>query len=607
MRFFTALLLALLLCGCTGESPAEPVSVTEAASSPVFTGYYQPNSDAEIATKGAVRAYPLDFPDAYSIRTVGDRVLVLSLEGTTRLTMLSGDTLAPSASALLSFVLSEEELFVDGREILFYDPIVREIQVLNSALTVTERHSVPDTLIGNPLLSPDRRTVYYCTAEALRAWDLDTDIHRCVKDMAYDVQSVTGIHMEGTILECAIEDSGRQQTLFLSADNGNLLYIHRGSIDLSTHAGQFYAAFPSGSMQVLAYGGVKQFALTPRELGSRTVFSPESNGAISAFPSANGGLQLEYYRLDDGSRRSFAEFPSGSMPKGLDGVDSYVYLLCFEEALEQNVIYRWEPERSPVSDERCYTGPYFSQENPDVDGLARCQTYADIIGQQHGIQVKIGNAAAAVEPWDYELEAEYQVPVLERELRLLEQWLSHYPEKMLTDSASHFSSLTICLVRSITGSAESGSLDSANGIQFFDGKDAYVVICPGSDAQQALYHEMFHVLETHLLICSTALDRWNELNPTGFRYDYSYITNKTRDAGIYLRADSRAFVDTYSMSFPKEDKARVMEYAMLPGYEDLFRSPIMQAKLRCLSTGLREAYGLEDSPEAFLWEQYLDK
>ena len=60
------------------------------------------------------------------------------------------------------------------------------------------------------------------------------------------------------------------------------------------------------------------------------------------------------------------------------------------------------------------------------------------------------------------------------------------------------------------------------------------------------------------------------------------------------------------MSFPKEDRARIMEYAMLPDMAHLFRAPIMQKKLAALCAGIREAYGLKKSEETFLWEQYLE-
>ena len=59
------------------------------------------------------------------------------------------------------------------------------------------------------------------------------------------------------------------------------------------------------------------------------------------------------------------------------------------------------------------------------------------------------------------------------------------------------------------------------------------------------------------------------------------------------------------MSYPKEDRARILEYAMTPGHSEYFRSPQMQAKLSQLCQGIREAYGLKKQKEAFLWEQYL--
>ena len=112
-------------------------------------------------------------------------------------------------------------------------------------------------------------------------------------------------------------------------------------------------------------------------------------------------------------------------------------------------------------------------------------------------------------------------------------------------------------------------------------------------------------METRLLTDSTALDRWDALNPAGFSYDLDYTANQSRKGDEYLQPATRAFIATYSMSFPKEDRARIMECAMCDGNEDLFRSSTMQAKLRCLSVAIREAYGLKKSTETFRWEQYL--
>ena len=61
------------------------------------------------------------------------------------------------------------------------------------------------------------------------------------------------------------------------------------------------------------------------------------------------------------------------------------------------------------------------------------------------------------------------------------------------------------------------------------------------------------------------------------------------------------------MSFPKEDRARILEYAMTEGNEHYFQSKTMQSKLRQLCIGIREGFGLKKSPDTFLWEQYLQE
>ena len=59
------------------------------------------------------------------------------------------------------------------------------------------------------------------------------------------------------------------------------------------------------------------------------------------------------------------------------------------------------------------------------------------------------------------------------------------------------------------------------------------------------------------------------------------------------------------MTYPHEDRARVMQYAMQEGYEDYFVSDTMQAKLRQLCLGIREAFGWKKYEGTFVWEQYL--
>ena len=126
-----------------------------------------------------------------------------------------------------------------------------------------------------------------------------------------------------------------------------------------------------------------------------------------------------------------------------------------------------------------------------------------------------------------------------------------------------------------------------------------MAITTGKHSEQALYHELYHVMETHILTKSSALDQWEALNPAGFTY------GNMEAMEVYLQGQTRAFADSYSMRSSKEDRARILENAMLSGKEELFRSEYMQRKLTAICQGIREAYGLRKTTEILPWERYL--
>ena len=613
MKHLLALLaLCLLLCGCASEAPtAETTLPPEQTIPTVPVGLYEAGSQLEAETQGALRVYPLNQSAVTGMRAMGDSLLIFSGVEETTLTLLTGEELYITASVTLDFFLDsgDSSLRIGDRELSYYDPIRSQTVVLDGKLREVSHIAAPADLVGSPILSADRNTLYYCTSNAVRAWNLETGIRRCVKEMAYSQQTVTGLHADGTVLQCQVIDGGQLRTLLLSTENGVQLSAMDEAMTLSTEGSRYYASFPTGSVQALLFGSgeASPQALTPADLTASCVFLEISNAAITYSHPDSGELQLDYYDLSSGQRRSTLTLETAQSPTAIeDTIDGRIYLLIYDDVQDCHTILRWDVRRD-LQDSVKYTGTYYTASAPDYSGLARCRDYAARIGSQYGIEVLVWEDATAIQPWDYDFETEYLVPVLQQELEQLEQQLAQYPVRVLEDTASHFTSLKICIVRQLTGTAESGSLDTATGLQFFDGTDAYVVLAAGEYAEHALYHELFHVMETHIFNESIAFDQWNALNPSGFEYDYDYQANAQRDAGVYLRGENQAFIDTYSMSFPKEDRARIMEYAMLPGNQELFRSEVLQKKLLTLCQGIREAYGLKKSEEVYVWEQYLEK
>lgn len=606
------ILSCLLLGGCSAQpapdaSAAAPTAQTFPTEAPPVS-LHVPEHPLEQSAPGALRIFPLG-QQAEGILAMGSSLIALCGSDTTVLTLLTGEDLAVTATAALSFRLSEENLRIGTDTLSYFDPVRRETVILNGRLDDVSRIAAPEGLVGAPILSADRVTLYYCTPTAIRAWNLETGIRRCVKELSYEAQELTGLHQEDTVLQCRIVKDGEERTLFLAADTGRLLREVPGDVILKTQGSSYYANLPEGAVRLQLFGevGGESRLLTPVDIYAQCRYLENQRRVVTV--SRRQSPVLDCYDLDSGLRIASltiaGEYEFVSLAACEE--DSVYFLLKDRE--ENGILCRWDicADASRTGDTQRYIGPRYTEDFPDTAGLARCQADAARLGEKYGIQVLVWNDPLSVMPWDYDFAPEYLAPVLSRELSELDKRLSCYPPEILSGILAHFSGLTICLVRGIQGSPESGSLEKATGIQFYRDSQAYITIAVGRYAERSLYHELYHVMETRLLTDSTAFDRWDALNPAGFSYDLDYAANRNRSGDEYLKPDNRAFIDTYSMSFPKEDRARIMECAMCAGNEQLFRSSVMQAKLRCLSTAIREAYGLEKSTEVFRWEQYLNQ
>lgn len=606
------ILICLILCGCAPQ--ATPETAVAASTLPATAmenapmRLYVPEHPLEQSAPGALRIYPLR-RKAHGILAMGDDLLALCGSGTTVLTLLTGDDMVVSATAELDFHLSADDpsLQIGADTLSYYDPVRRETVILSHGLKDVGRIAAPEGLIGSPVLSADRSTLFYCTVNAIRAWNLESGIRRCVKELSHEVQEIVGIHQDDSVLQCRIMRDGEEQTLFLAADTGRLLREVPGNVTLEMQDSAYYASVPDGPVRLQLFGqheGETQL-LSPGDVYADCFFLKNQRRIIAV--SQRKSPLFNCYDLDSGLRVAELSIDGEYEFVSVTARDEDSVFLLLKDRDENGVLCQWDlcADASCTGDNQRYVGPRYTEDSPDVAALARCQAEAARLGEKYGIQVLVWEDPLRVAPWDYEFEPEYLAPVLSQELSALDQRLSYYPPEILAGIKEHFSDLTICLVRKIQGSPQSGSLETATGVQFCHDGHAYITIAAGRYAERALYHELYHVMETRLLTDSTAFDRWDALNPKGFTYDLDYTANRNRQAEQYLQPANRSFVDIYSMSYPKEDRARIMETAMCGGNEDLFRSSTMQGKLRCLSQAIREAYGLKKSTEVFRWEQYL--
>ena len=376
-------------------------------------------------------------------------------------------------------------------------------------------------------------------------------------------------------------------------------------IEVSTYEDSFYAKCPEGIQKLLVFGRVGEDPrmLTPADPFADSWYLEEAQGLLTATVMQENTI-LDYYDLSTGLRTASVELPQGIVPLGAEyrSETGEVLVSAISYMGKVPAILCWDKDANPVAEETVYTCPRYTAEDPDLIGLEACAIRAQEMGERYGVNILLAEDALKMQPWDYTFELEYQVSVIRQQLDTLDGVLSQYPEGVF---GMFPRKLSISIVRSIQGKAQSGSLEKAQGVQFWDRNYPYVVLAAGETLEGSFYHEFFHVMDSKILSDTRAYYRWENLNPEGCKYFLNYTSYLERDLSQYLRDEDRAFIDAYSLCYPREDRARIMEYACQPGNEAYFQSEIMQNKLRTLCQGIREAFKLQDYPEPFLWEQYL--
>lgn len=600
-RFLSLLLILLLLTGCAAQEPVSPPTEAPAAEPQAQSApFLELSAESRAVTEYALPA------DVTGFLPLGERLLFFRGSEATKLTLVEPASQQTVAVYETGMVLHPENGTVQILKggLSYFNPQAGETVVLDGLLQEVRQIPAPEDLTGMPLLSADGQTLYYCTPSAIRALDTASGISRVLREASYPVQGLSGLLLEDSVLQVSITESdGTWQTLFLSSEMGQLLETQDGKVLPETIGQRYFLRQKKGNRNTLLFGtaGETPMVLTPWFGVDSSFFLGDR--VLTAFADPNS-LELHLYSLDSGLRSaSFFGLPSDTvLLDAAQGEDGRIWLLCKQQ--EGTMLYHWDPEATATKDTTSYISPQYTRQEPNMDALAACSLYAKELSHRHGVEILVYTDAVALEPWDYELEYEYDAAALYRELELLDRRLSNYPAGFLQTLAAKFDGLKLCIVRSIRGTPGSGSVEIANGIQFRDGYTAYIVLAAGHDTEGALYHELCHLIDTVVLTESTAYDSWEQCNPASFRYanspDHSMKAQDWRQAGW------ESFLDDYSLSYAKEDRARIMEYAMTEGHGERFQSPYLQAKLRLLCTGIREAFGLADAAEAFPWEQYLE-
>ena len=592
-KLLPLLLAVLLLAGCGVPEVTEPSNTTEEATNAEQQGLYDPASTIEQQTDGAVRVYRLDKNDYFSISPMGSRLLLQAEDGT--MTVLQGEFCVPTAR------LATETSLVDmGRSFdssvqgaAYYDLENRQVVQVNPQLQETNRLTLPEDIQGMPYISMTNEEVYYCVPGEIRALNMQTGVSRLIRSHAYPRQDLNGIWFDGQMVLVSFLDENRFDagSAYISTETGKTL---------SEYSGGLYPFHTEGDLYVLSRmdGGVRQ-----RIVGDRNGSYQALNIAEDRFASAlaMGGVigyestddpTLNFYELESGKRISSITLPGVSAPKEILTTKDAVWILTTEK--DQQILCKWDPEATPVDDETVYTGKLFTASSPDLEGLDACRARAEEMSEAYGVKIHVWDDVSLQANGEDAVKPEYQVQTIMRMLDDLQTALERFPKDFLRKTVEN-GWIHVNLVRSV-GDGETLS-------QFWQDGDCHISIAGWGNLADDFYRGVAYAIDSHVLGNSRKFDDWNDLNPEGFAYCYSYDPHPEREK--WLRHEDHVFLSEKSLAYPHDDRSEVFFYAMTANGEGFFEQEALQAKLEVMCRAIREAYGLEKSTDTYPWEQYL--
>lgn len=615
--FVLLLILVLALHGCHlgpddgTTTGTQPQNTTQQPTTLPPIDLTVTDSSLQKQTNGAVLPFAPENGGITGVGFMGADAVMLSCDGEkTTLTRFSAEDGTVKAQTQRSGIIETQSGSVGMNEnrLAYYDASQNCYVILDGSFREVDQIKMPEGLTGSPVLSADLGTAYFCTGAEIRAMDLVDGLPRMVCQLNVQAVSVTGLLFGDSMLQCSVTDThGRSSTVFYSTQTGQNLGSDETLMTIADWENSYLVRRLDGPVTEVLVG---------EQEGTLQAFSPyDVHNELAVLPGLGNVLEIGYTQT--GAALTLYELTKGCCTAAvtLDGVLSvrspiadpsgkYIWFIGQDPDTGSDLLCRWDYACSGGADKTVRIGTRYGAENPDTAGLAECELLAEALEEKYYVEILMNSEV--VEPEDYSFVQEYQVPAYKQALQDLDTALAKYPEGFFRSVASVSNSpkLYISLIRGMTPNSYDIPAPT-EGLQYWINGSAYMAVTMGDKVEQTFYHELCHVLDTYVYGKSVQYDYWENCNPEGFQYDENYTDYTSHYDSPYLTGEDRAFIDAYSMTYPHEDRARVMEYALLDGCEEYFESETMQEKLTILCDGIRRAFGWRYYEGTFPWEQYL--
>ncbi len=363
-------------------------------------------------------------------------------------------------------------------------------------------------------------------------------------------------------------------------------------------------------------------------VGYNTVFTATVSGNKNIYFSRcdEENVSIKAYSLETGAcvAETDISFPCGDIYRAAEFGES----VCFGGGMNtESGVYLWTPEeKTPEKSDF----PILTES--DYGQLA--DELAQKIKDEYGIDVHYGTDGVAYFT-GYAVVAETNERLIYSAMQTVERFCSKFPDGFFEELKNGYGSdgeISIYLTgRIIPDPNESESISDAAAFTFLENTNRRVLVVDiaGTDIEQTIAHEFMHAIESVITERDAwgygepleAFERWPMLNPEGFEYVYAYTDENGETTGFgatdyvgsnyyeggEMALDDVYFVDGYATSYMTEDIARIFEHIFISDtvpLPDYFASKNMQLKASYLCACIREAFDCMEGAEV-CWEASL--
>lgn len=245
---------------------------------------------------------------------------------------------------------------------------------------------------------------------------------------------------------------------------------------------------------------------------------------------------------------------------------------------------------------------------------------ADEMEEKYGVDIYIGEECGGY-AGGYSAAPYVGYENVEYALDKLEYALDKYPKGFFVQFNDEYNKgLHVYLAGELRGVADD-VLDLAGG--FKDTENSKIILyinCDFADmVESTFHHELSHAIDEKVINADLERDNpllsddeWEKFNPKsdmytmtydeyGFDDNYKYVY----DIGMYDSLSDVYFIDSYAMTYPTEDRARLFEAIMGEAYTyiEFEKSPQLQEKITYYSECIRQTFDTTGWGDVH-WERY---